>query len=91
MAFTLQHQYMNLQVADVNRDGKPDLVLSDRTGLAVLMNAGNGLFGAEAPYVAGTSVGNPIIGDLNGDDYPDIDISRFLLGLHAGLPIQIVM
>lgn len=72
LIFTLQHAYTNVQVADVDRDGKPDLVLSDNTRLAVLMNTGNGTFGAEQPYVAGTSVGTPVVGDVNGDGYPDI-------------------
>jgi hypothetical protein len=72
MVFTLQNAYTNLQVADVNKDGKPDLILSNQSALAVLMNAGNGAFGAEEPYVAGTFVGTPVVGDVNGDGYPDI-------------------
>ena len=69
---TLQNAYTNLQVADVNKDGKPDLILSNQSALAVLMNVGNGAFGAEEPYVAGTFVGTPVVGDVNGDGYPDI-------------------
>lgn len=77
MVFTLQHPYTNLQVADINRDGKPDLVLSDGSALAVLMNAGNGTFGAEEPLVAGTFVGTPVVGDVNGDGYPDIAVPNY--------------
>jgi hypothetical protein len=77
MVFTLQHPYTSLQVADVNRDGKPDLVLSDGSALGVLMNSGNGAFGAEEPLVAGTFVGAPVVGDVNGDGYPDIVVPNY--------------
>ncbi|CAF1324597.1 unnamed protein product [Rotaria magnacalcarata] len=47
-------------VADVNGDGKPDIIVantnSNNTG--VLLNIGNGTFSAQTTYLTGTSPGS---------------------------------
>jgi hypothetical protein len=70
-------------VADVNGDGKPDLVVGNQcTGpdycgtpglVSVLLGLGDGTFQAAVSYASGGSVLNSIaVADLNGDGKPDI-------------------
>ena len=68
-----------LAIADMNADGKPDLVLTDqgvtnRPGiLFVIHNNGARSFGPEVHYLAG-NVHTMAVQDLNGDGLPDIVI-----------------
>jgi hypothetical protein len=56
-------------VADVNGDGKPDLVTTG-TEVDVLLNNGDGTFGAaQAVGPAGSSL---VVADFNKDGRPDI-------------------
>ena len=59
--------------ADVNGDGRPDLVAIGGAGASVLVLFGNGdgTFGAPVPYVVGPQNFHQIV-DLNGDGKPDI-------------------
>src|SRR6185437_11246242 len=66
-------------VADVNGDGKPDVLVLDPNAntVAVYLNAGNGTLGAGAffgflPPASGGSV--MVVSDRNGDTFPDIVI-----------------
>lgn len=68
----ISHQYWQVVVADVNRDGKPDLVLSDGLGLAVITNLGSRKWSAEDHYVAGSTLSQINVVDVNGDGFPDI-------------------
>ena len=66
--------YLGVAVGDVNGDGKPDIVASTLSGVAVYL----------APFTSGTIYATslhydaevPAIGDLNGDGAPDIAISN---------------
>ena len=55
-------------VADLNGDGKPDIVLSTRSGTSVLLGNGDGTL---QPPVVGLLVGT-IAADLNGNGKPDL-------------------
>jgi hypothetical protein len=68
--------------ADFNGDGKPDLVVVNSCGgnsscsggtVAVLLNNGNGTFGAAVPYSTNGWLAQGVaVGDVNGDGKPDI-------------------
>jgi len=68
----VSHAYTQFVVADINRDNKPDLVLTDGSGIAVITNLGNRTFSAEDHYVAGQGIIQLNVVDLNGDGFPDI-------------------
>ena len=69
-------QASSLAIADLNADGKPDLVFSsedshDDPEVSVALGAGDGTFGPAVAYPAGRA-GPIVIGDANGDGIPDI-------------------
>lgn len=47
---------MSIAVADVNGDGKPDIVVGNRehASISVLLGAGDGTFKAKVEYAAGS-------------------------------------
>ena len=76
-------------MADLNGDGKADLAVASGTGVSVLLNNGNGTFGAPASYGSGTNPSSVAAGDLNGDGKIDLavgsgDRASVLLNLGNG-------
>ena len=83
------HRAMSVAVLDYNRDGAPDLYLSnDGTPNVLLVNDGKGHFKDLAPQagVAFNAMGEAAgsmaatIGDCNGDGYDDILVTRLGYG-----------
>jgi hypothetical protein len=64
----------NVQAADINGDGIPDLVYSNsRFGtVGVLFGNGNGTFGTPNEYPAGNSIFGFALADVNGDGALDV-------------------
>lgn len=87
---------VSTQIADLNGDGRPDLVLGDveaaglyGIGLTVLLNRGDGTFGSRRDYRGAGDTDSIGIGDVNGDGRPDLAIadaslSRVSLFLNKG-------
>jgi Bacterial Ig-like domain (group 3)/FG-GAP-like repeat/FG-GAP repeat len=72
VSLPISHAYTQLVIADVNQDNKPDLVLSDSAGIAVIENLGGGNFAPEEHFVAGQEISGLSVVDVNGDGFPDI-------------------
>ncbi|UWZ83342.1 FG-GAP-like repeat-containing protein [Occallatibacter riparius] len=68
---TLSSQF--LQLVDLNRDGKLDLVMSSvfNGGAAILMGNGDGTFQSPQAYFTGSQPYSFTIGDINGDGNVD--------------------
>ncbi len=67
-----------IAVADVNGDGKADLVVSNRnqSNVAVFLGNGNGSFQAPINYPTGPNPYSLVIGDFNGDGKPDLVVGN---------------
>ena len=63
-------------VADVNGDGKPDIIVTGSGEVGVLLNNGNGTFQNPVTYPVGVAQGGLIVADVNGDGKPDILVSN---------------
>jgi hypothetical protein len=67
----------SVAIGDLNGDGKPDLATANanygRAGtVSVLLNRGDGSFGAKVDYATGHFPVSIAIGDLNGDGKPEL-------------------
>src|ERR1700730_7242543 len=65
-------------VADLNGDGKPDLVFPSSNAISVFLGNGNGTFQAQAVHPGmGDAV---VVADINGDGKPDIVTTDWFFG-----------
>ncbi|HLM54805.1 MAG TPA: VCBS repeat-containing protein, partial [Pyrinomonadaceae bacterium] len=66
-----------LAAADLNGDGRPDLVATDvlNNSVAVFLNDGAGWFASPARYLVGAAPSAVAVADFNGDTRPDLAVS----------------
>src|SRR4029077_6619241 len=70
-------------LADVNGDGKPDLIVADQAARAVsvLLNAttpgSNPSFATQQTFAAGSEPVSVALGDFNGDGLPDLAVANY--------------
>ena len=71
---TGQYTGYAIQLADVNGDGKPDVIAAGSyTGtVSVLLGDGQGGFTAATPYTVGPATDGVAVADVNGDGKPDL-------------------
>jgi hypothetical protein len=69
-------QFFQVVVADINRDGKPDLVVTDGAAIATFINLGGRQFAPEVDYIAGRAVSALNVVDVNSDGFPDIVVAN---------------
>ena len=77
---------LSVVIADVNGDGKPDVLVANDTAPAtvdVLLGNGNGTFHAVQTYSSGYESNSIAVGDLNGDGRPDIVVGNNCGGLNG--------
>jgi hypothetical protein len=82
----------SVAIGDLNRDGKPDLAVSNYSGnsVSVLLNSGGGVFGAASDSPAGFAPWSLTEGDVNGDGNPDLVVPNYL-GTDGGGPAVTVL
>ena len=70
---------MSVAVADVNGDGKPDLVVANygSNTVSVLLGNGNGTFQAQQTFATGTIPYSVAVADVNGDGKPDLVVANY--------------
>ncbi len=93
VAYSTGRAPLYLTAGDFNNDGKPDLATvnaSDRT-VSLLLNQGNGAFGAKTDFPTGADPVRLVAGDFNNDNKLDLVTTNFgastfslLLGNGAG-------
>jgi hypothetical protein len=68
----------SVAVADVNGDGKPDLVVANRYGhtVSVLLGNGDGTFRPQQTYEVGEDSDSVAVADVNGDGKPDLVVAN---------------
>lgn len=67
-----------LAVVDVNGDHYPDLIVSSKGGIGVLLNDGTGNFGPEHDYPSGSYCSSMATADVDGDG--NLDVACMMAG-----------
>ncbi|CAF4074379.1 unnamed protein product [Adineta steineri] len=69
----------SVAVVDVNSDNKPDIIVANynANNTSVLLNTGNGTFGAKVTYSVGDHPYSVAVVDVNADGKPDIIVANF--------------
>ena len=76
-SYNLDDIPQSVAVADVNGDGKPDLLVAVDSGISVLINNGNGTFTLETTYPSGGETATSVaVADVNGDGKPDLLVTN---------------
>ncbi|HTP57031.1 MAG TPA: FG-GAP-like repeat-containing protein [Candidatus Paceibacterota bacterium] len=72
--------FFGIAAADVNGDGRPDVVVANEgtTIVSVFLNHGDGTFAPGVNYTTGSRAYRVALGDLNGDGKPDIVVTNFV-------------
>jgi hypothetical protein len=70
---------MSVAIADVNGDGKPDLLVANTDGeIGVLLGNGDGTFQPVVSYSAGGAYTDSVaVADVNGDGKPDLVVANY--------------
>jgi hypothetical protein len=76
--FDLGHAAWNVAIADVNGDGRADVVAAAGDGVRVMLGDGRGGFqiAPGSPFSAGKGAWRLAVGDVNGDGKPDVATSN---------------
>lgn len=71
---------LSLGVGDVNRDGRPDVAVVNsydgENSVSMLLNSGDGTFGAQIPYPVGNNPSAVTVSDLDNDGLLDLAVAN---------------
>jgi hypothetical protein len=76
VVMTPSRNFYQVVVADVNGDGRPDLVMSDGYLVSLQNNLGGRAFAAEQHFLAGMGINSISAGDVNKDGRTDLVIAN---------------
>jgi Bacterial Ig-like domain (group 3)/FG-GAP-like repeat/FG-GAP repeat len=76
VVMTPSRNFYELAVADLNGDGRPELVMSDGYVVSVQNNLGGRAFGVEEHSLAGMGINSISAGDVNKDGFTDLVIAN---------------
>jgi hypothetical protein len=62
--------------ADLNSDGKPDLVIAQQSGVSILLGNGDGSFQTTVKYAAPYYATDVLVADVNGDGRLDLAVAN---------------
>jgi hypothetical protein len=67
-----------MAIADVNADGKPDVVAAAGDGVRIMLGDGQGGFQSApgSPFATSKGAWQLAVGDVNGDGKPDVATSN---------------
>ena len=88
--FSVGIQPGDMALADMNLDGRPDIVVCNNgsNDVAVLLGNGEGEFAAAVRYPAGSSPENLAVADFDRDGFPDVVVAGRPL---AGAPRDVLL
>src|SRR5207253_3241477 len=77
--FAVDSRPVAVAVADVDGDGKPDLLTANFSGYttSLLLGDGDGTFNPDQESVTGPRPAALAVGDVNGDGVPDVVAANF--------------
>jgi hypothetical protein len=72
--FNFGHSVFRIALADMNRDGKPDVIGVSGDGVRVMLGDGRGGFkpAPDSPFLTGGGTWSFALGDVNGDGKTDV-------------------
>jgi hypothetical protein len=78
--FAVGHGPKSVAVADVNGDGKPDIVTANASdnAVSVLLGNGDGTFQQPQTFAVGSGPDSVAVADVNGDGKPDLVVANQL-------------
>jgi choice-of-anchor C domain-containing protein len=77
--------FSQIAVADIDSDGRPEIILGDASGNRLVAFEHDGTFKWRSPVLEDISWGGPAIADLDGDGQPEIIMGRQVLNADGSL------
>ncbi|MFH1999208.1 MAG: VCBS repeat-containing protein [Planctomycetota bacterium] len=82
-----------IRVADINKDGHPDIVVASNRGMKVFLNDGAGQFSDFSRGLPNPQIGNSIscmdVGDITGDGILDLVVGAYAANSQVGLEVYV--